>query len=298
MRFDNTCFIDESESIGFDAAGTRNQDEWRKLVDQQAARGRLLLCIKHEISTTTIFIAACASLANFALANPSSANSARLQIARHMPPEPRAALSMLGQLSTIGQPVSSLVRLLDFNARMNLMRLTSITDISLGELASAWCALCKQALEMIGIVDTAIIDNGYTDEPATFDGSSVERLAFSAGHGGWPCVGGNGELEVPGWVERRDVSRKKAHEDCTLIADGISCAAKLIDISRYGAGIASICDLTPGQTVELATRSWGVIDAEVAWCSGVRCGLRFMRPLTTDELATHGDGMPPRDITS
>ena len=291
MEFDGGLFLDEAEAIGFGGPVPHNQDEWHEIVQRQAARGRLLLCIKHEIATTTIFIAACASLANYALLNPSSAASARRQIALHVPPEPRAALSILGQLSAIGQPVSPLVRLLDFNARMNLLRLAMACDVSLAELASAWSKLCKQALDMMAIIDTAIIDNGYSDEPATLDGSSVERLTFAAAHGGWPFVGADGELEIPGWVERRDVARKKTQEDCTLIADGISCAAKLIDISRYGAGVASICDLLPGQTVELATHAWGVLTAEVAWCSGVRCGLRFIRPLTSDELATTVDAI-------
>jgi hypothetical protein len=287
MQIDSNFFLPVEEAFDFCGLGKIGDFDWKEFRSQQAARGRLLICIQHEISAGSVLIAGCASLINFAMIHPSHALRARQYIMRHLPPVPTGAITMLSQLSTVGQPVMELVRLHDFSTRMSMARMTSKANTSLEELAETWRALCLHALEMMETINTAIVENGYTDEPVTCGKYSVERLVFTAGHGGWPCINKEGHLEIDGWIERREIARKNMDDTCELIVDGVAWHANLIEISRFGAGISTCCELSQDQEVRVSSQSYGTIAANVVWTSESRTGLRFVRPLLSEQLCSN-----------
>jgi hypothetical protein len=63
--------------------------------------------------------------------------------------------------------------------------------------------------------------------------------------------------------------------------------AHLLNLSAIGAGVHARCDHRAWSRVTLGTDGHA-IEARVTWAEGERCGVKFLRPLTADELKAFG----------
>lgn len=263
-------------------------EDWRDYVNRTRARESLLRVVKHEISTCTTFIAACAGLVNYALEHPAYEAIARQQLQAYMPPEPAAPAYGLVALAGVEDDPRFITQLMDFAVRIRLARAACLNvapDGGLTELALLLRELCLDSIAALSLVSASLDDlnTPIASAPEEADVSS-ERVAFVAGHGGWPCIDEHGRVEIAQWVENRRKSRRRTLIGCRLRANGAIAHVYITDLSQLGAGLGNAPPVAGKQVIELFLQNGHVLQAEVMWQSGPRCGVKFQEPLSPAQV--------------
>lgn len=295
---ENAPWLDLDEDVQLAAVPGLRFDAWREQRDRETAEGHVLVVLRHEIATCAMFVAAAAALANFSVAEGGRETRISDDIRRIMPPEPQAVSLALGTLGRAGLPTAFITAVLDFTVRVRLARqacmyLTPVpaAEGGLADLGDQLCRLCLEAVDVMRGFDEQIARLGVAiDGPALTGALSAERLAFAAGHGGWPCIDEHGRVEIPTWVENRRLLRRRTETACQVSWGDQSSAATIIDVSPLGAGLKGLPEIGIGTPVDLRLASGDLITAEVMWQAGGRCGVRFAEPLRPELLAALDNG--------
>ena len=70
--------------------------------------------------------------------------------------------------------------------------------------------------------------------------------------------------------------------DAELLSEGRCQSTIVCDVSRYGAGLAGVLNVRKGEFVALRLPGGQIIQGNVRWHHGNRCGIAFFEPLAED----------------
>lgn len=149
------------------------------------------------------------------------------------------------------------------------------------DLENAWCRICALASVVVHHMLELCLDSN----PARRDLASIQHIVQLAKDGGRPCVGFDGAVIVPGWLDRRRQDRRLLNWPALLDVDGERYMATLHDVSTDGMGIAGCRMHRVGANLTAALQSGRCLAGRVQWCQLDRLGAKFTLPLAlTDPL--------------
>jgi len=178
----------------------------------------------------------------------------------------------------------------EFNARLqfaqlltrHLSRKISVrSELKLGDmeiLADAWRRVCSALLslgEVLQTLNSAAVHADWQE--------NVRVLLKSCTNGASPCLDEAGDLQVPGWAERRRTARVAM--DCVAQAtmEGQLTNVSVINASEIGLGLAGHAE--NGQHTTIVFPDGRAISGTVKWSDAGRFGVQLDTPLTkTDRL--------------
>ncbi|MEZ5853855.1 MAG: PilZ domain-containing protein [Hyphomicrobiaceae bacterium] len=251
--------------------------------------GAILAAVQHELETIGRFAAATASLLNAMALRRGDGAALLAQLPPALPPEPKLLAAALVRLVESDLERSTVALLQDLTVRLAIARslamaLTPNTmTASLRDLArDGWRRACQALLETIRVLRREAAapsaPAGEAGKPAT------ERLLAAAMLGGTPCVGPDGIVDIPGWLERRAEPRIVVNHHAILTLGVVSYPIIVRDISRSGAGLDNVPPIEAGSACILSLGA-SVVRGVIAWRGESRCGMRFDNHLADlDEL--------------
>lgn len=151
-------------------------------------------------------------------------------------------------------------------------------------VADAWRRTCSAALALLGLIEAArAAGRGEGSGQETAATSSAMLLREAAG-GGWPCVDAAGQLQVPGWAERRTGVRRKISLAAIATIGPHHYPASIRDISLTGVGV-SIDGVVarPGSDITLLLADGRRLSGTVRWSAAGRIGIAFHEALSPAE---------------
>ena len=151
--------------------------------------------------------------------------------------------------------------------------------VQLDALADAWRRACASAGEVIRMA------LHYSELPDPENRRLLKMLAWLslAAEGQAPCIDREGELNVPGWAERRDSPRVVVNKSIRLCVDGHDFACTLVDVSETGFKIAGLSGLAAGDDVIVKLTPRQHCAARVAWARGDSAGLKSRDRLSPED---------------
>ncbi|MGE0701227.1 MAG: PilZ domain-containing protein [Hyphomicrobiaceae bacterium] len=254
-------------------------------------RGRWLTsAILHEIRTIATFTATAASIVNFANQNPGPGARALASIEAYLPRPPVLAPTSLDALVQAELPLAIINRMQDLAPRIELAKAVTIgirgQATSSGErdiegAVVAWRKLCEATIELMqDLLPYSEAECANVDPDELSPAQAVERLLAAAALGGWPCIGEDGSIEIPGWLERRRDRRLRIELACSLKVGSRTWPVRTVDLSRHGAGLAGAPDLPVGARGEVRLNPVCSMAGTIVWCAEGRLGFRFDGPLS------------------
>lgn len=250
--------------------------------------------IRREIETTGLLVASAASLVNALAAGHRHVSTIRRQLQASLPPELRCLTATMADFVVGPYPATLVAGLQEVPVRLGIARsMTMALDgddsnsVLLQAAARTWRRLCEVLLDLL----RDLRGYGGAGEPPDADPSadasamvSTERLLAAALLGGTPCVGLDGLLEVPGWIERRAVPRVLMDRPGALRVGAVHYPIRIADLSRTGAGFTGPLPSDIGDRCEIVFGGTAIA-CRIVWHDGRRGGVQFDGALTvTDSL--------------
>lgn len=251
-------------------------------------RDRTLGALLHEIETTGTLIACAASVVNHAAINAEHATRLFASLPVWLPSPPPLMSDGASALIRAGLPLLIINRLHSLRVQLGVATEAArrhstavaasrpVADTAVGDLVALWRVLSENAVELLREV-RALAPTG----PESATAASAETLLAAATLGAWPCVGANGLIEIPGWIERRTEGRHRFRFKCKLVVDGREWPVETVDISRDGTGLAGLPQLRLGTKAVLRMGRLTEITGSIVWSSGHQGGFRFDQPLAS-----------------
>ncbi|MFV0297062.1 MAG: PilZ domain-containing protein [Hyphomicrobiaceae bacterium] len=209
------------------------------------------------------------------------------QLGSALPPEPHVLVSAIRGGAVFGLDPETVARIQLLPARLSMAKATVMPLLDKDSPAavqetplSVWQQTCNTLLDLIRRLkaegQSSALDRFTDDDNAS---PSIERLLAAAALGGAPCVGPDGIVEIPGWLERRKVKRQQVNVDAQLVVGDARHAVIIRDLSPSGAGLERVdFPLDPGVSCRLVAGD-ETVDGVIIWCGEGRCGVKFAEPL-------------------
>ena len=125
----------------------------------------------------------------------------------------------------------------------------------------------------------------FATEAKTFKSTGPATAAL-AGH-----ITGSSEDDDPKIRVLRARRRISVQLDAELLSEGRCQSTLVCDVSRYGAGLAGVLNVRKGEFVALKLPGGQIIQGNVRWHRGNRCGIAFFEPLAEDAPVMVAAGM-------
>lgn len=110
-------------------------------------------------------------------------------------------------------------------------------------------------------------------------------LLKSARDGGVPCLGADGRLSIPEWLQRRGRQRWPVRFTIDIVSDRSADVATVLDISPTGFGIACFGSFRKGDAVTMRVPDGRMLHGTIVWRQMRRAGVRLDESLdSTDPL--------------
>lgn len=278
-------FLVDDEKIAWipgPAARAPGESAGQAPLDRQRFLGALL----HEAETTGVFIAAAASVVNFTARYPHRARSILTDLPTWLPTPPQILKAGPELLIRLEVPLAVINRLNDLLIHLGIacdttrrhcravVRNNPVSPTAIDDLVPLWGAVAESAVALLRDLAPCVADDAPPSRPV-----SAERILIAAALGATPCVSSEGEIEIPGWIERRRDRRHRLRLAGRLIVDGRAWRIETVDVSRQGAGLTGLPQLAVGARALLVLDGMVEAAGSIVWCSGDRGGLRFDRPL-------------------
>jgi hypothetical protein len=248
--------------------------------------------VRLDLETAGTFIACAASAVNFAAERPHLASAVLTALPQWLPAPPASVRNAQLALLQDDLPVAVCGALRDLGLHLRLaIRATrrhcrSVTSEApvghLDELVSLWGLLCERTMALFQLLRPLApfveLNPGSVGEAETW---SAERLLAAAALGHWPCIGSDGTIIVPGWIERRSERRYHVRIDCRIVEVDRDWMAQTVDVSLIGVGLREAPPLPVGTRANLIIGSSAGLRGEIVWSRGERLGFRFDHPLNS-----------------
>ncbi len=256
----------------------------------------LLSALLREAETIGLFAAGTTSLVNAIADDIAEHRLLVSQLPSALPDDPRLLSSALASLIGCGLDDALVAGIQDLPMRLALARRTamSLTQRNVlpaaRELAcDAWRRVCLGLLEVIRALRRE--RGGPASRHALPNEPSAERLLAAAALGGTPCIGPDGIVELPGWLERRARPRILLDHPAILTIANTSYEIVVRDISRGGAGLADVPEMDAASDCVLSLGA-RAIRGVILWRGEGRCGIRFDEELADLEEVLADIGHP------
>lgn len=253
---------------------------------ERLERERFLGALLHEVETTGTFIAAAASVVNFAARYPHRARPALLELPTWLPASPQMLKAGPKRLIRLGVPLAAINRSNDLPIHLGIAcdvtrrhcasvaQNHPVSPTEVDDLVPLWGAVAESAVALLQDLAPCVDAHAAPARPV-----SAERLLVSAALGASPCVSPAGAIEIPGWIERRRDRRHRLRLDGSLLVDGRWWRIQTVDLSQQGAGLAGLPEFPVGTRSRLVLDGLAEASGTIVWRTGDRGGLRFDTPL-------------------
>ena len=260
---------------------------------ERLERERFLGALLHEVETTGTFIAAAASVVNFAVRYPHRARPALLELPIWLPASPQMLKAGPKLLIRLGVPLAAINRSNDLPIHLGIACDVTrrhcasvahnhpVSPTAIDDLVPLWGAVAESAVALLQDLSPFAAVDAVSPRPV-----SAERLLTAAALGASPCVSADGAIEIPGWIERRLDRRHRLRLVGSVNVDGRAWRIETVDVSRQGAGLAGLPQLAIGTRALLVLDGLAEAAGAIVWRTGDRGGFRFDKPL--DSLARLG----------
>lgn len=290
QRSDLAPLLDESEPLilppaGFDFA------EWTSRTEVEARDQRALVDLHRELAACAALVATSASVLNYSMRYADNDPLRYALSLRCFPSDCSALNAAISNATRIHRAASVVAALGKLVTRIGLTRAILHGNGVEGNADSAIrlrdicldCVTLSQNLEACAIGARPEHEEHEQEQHTFFQ--TVERLAFIAGHGGWPCLRSDGTIEIPDWSERRRSVRLRVDLDCELLAGDGACKVRVGDVSSTGAALYGVPELAEKSEVKLMFSDGSLIDCQVVWQNESRCGVKFRHTITHEQLS-------------
>ncbi len=149
------------------------------------------------------------------------------------------------------------------------------TDTWVG-LRNVWQLLCGE-IRLFLLVMAEITDVRESALMARL--LEVEGLVKSIGSGGSPCVRADGQVLIPGWLDRRRGRRIPVGISVRVDCGRGHQRVTLSDISPTGAGLTSCPSLKTGSFVAIELPNGRRLEGHAAWSYANSIGIQFTNPI-------------------
>lgn len=256
----------------------------------------LMSALLREAETIGLFTAGTTSLINAIADDVADHRVLVSQLPSALPDDPRLLVSALDRLIECRLDDALVAAIQDLPMRLALARRTamSLTQKNVlpaaRELArDAGRRACLGLLEVIRALRRE--RGGPSSRHARANDPAAERLLAAAALGGTPCIGPDGIVELPGWLERRARPRIQIDHPAILTIASASYEVVVRDVSRGGAGLTDVpaIDAASDCVLSLGARA---IRGVILWRGEGRCGIRFDQELADLEEVLADIGHP------
>ena len=280
-----TPFLVDDEKIAWmppPSASPSGEGGGHPLPDRERFLGALL----HAAETTGTFIAAATSVVNFASRYPHRARTVLVDLPTWLPAPPQILTARPEHLVRLAVPLIVINRLNDLPIHLDIAcdvtrrhcatasRNQSVSPAAIDDLVPLWGAVAESAVALLHDLAPSASTDAVPPRLVY-----AERLLTAAALGAYPCVSADGEIEIPGWIERRLDRRHRLRLVGSLIVDGRAWPIETVDLSRRGAGLSRLPQLSVGRRALLVLDGLEAAAGTIVWLSGDRGGLRFDNPL-------------------
>ncbi len=152
-------------------------------------------------------------------------------------------------------------------------------------LSDVWQRASAALLDVHGCLVAVMGDKSPTQDNER-ETSMLEALRQSA-DGGWPCITPEGQLQVPGWADRRRARRRPVSGKAVLLWQGARFPGMLLDATPFGLKIAVDRDVPEGADLTIILPNHRQHAAAVVWSRDRRIGVKLSNPLDIDALLEH-----------
>ena len=111
----------------------------------------------------------------------------------------------------------------------------------------------------------------------------LHELLHKAINGEIKSLSPTGEIEMPGWAERRMAPRVSVRCQAIILTNDGPKPAIIRDISTTGIGIETECQLRTGQEISIVVNHTLDAKGTVVWSNGYEFGVKLKRPIQSDD---------------
>lgn len=147
-------------------------------------------------------------------------------------------------------------------------------DVTAGDieiLADAWRRTSARMLAVVTGLGISCPDNG----------TLVVGFLKNCVAGGSPCLDENGDLEIPGWAERRKAARVSIQHVAQASTGGAFFDVSVLNASTVGLGLTG--DAKSGQRTTVIFPDGRQVSGTVKWSEDGRFGLQLDHPLAKSD---------------
>lgn len=152
--------------------------------------------------------------------------------------------------------------------------------IEVGELVAAWTAACSNGFALLKRLQSILADQEFDTSETQ---APVYALLLSALNGGIGERNSSGEMEMPGWAERRKDPRIRVRCQSIILTDDGPRPVTIRDISTTGVGLETDCQLQAGQEISITIGYTLEAKGTVVWANGSEAGVKLQSPIYSDD---------------
>ncbi len=243
-------------------------------------RRRQLLAARSRLKGLYVLLAVCTTIADNLEERPGFSQEAMMLLGSFMP----NGNELSGMCNSVSDYPLVELALLELDERVSLARRVTgawlaaspaRTDMKIDPalVADIWRKACGAALKVANSLEDAV-----GDYPGFVEVDNTVELLSQAISGRLPCCDAIGRLSIPGWAERRTNHRLRCDLPVRYESGNVFENARLLNISRTGAGLACPRLAEVGDRVKLYINN-RVIDAIVEWVGNGKMGLSWLKLL-------------------
>lgn len=282
--------MDEFSAIADDLTAWERNDA-RNVGDDQAKDGHpnhivAVERVQAELKQLSVLISVMASAANALERQP--LDKALTHVVADFCPQQSGFFTTTDRIAGDSLDNQTLAALHEFSARLEFaQRLTQHLSRKFAAqgsqqagdfeiLADAWRRVCSTLL----ILSVQLQLNGSAASTDEWSGL-VNGLLKNCIEGGAPCLNESGELQIPGWAERRSVARMPMQHVAKASTGGQLASVSIINASEIGLGLAGHAE--NGQRTTIVLADGRELSGTVKWSDAGRFGLQLDTPLAKSD---------------
>lgn len=245
-----------------------------------------------EIEEMSVFTAITTSISGALLDGRTNRLSPQ-HLASYAPSSPEVYRRQIDRILAADLPSHLILPVQAYHARMSYaLRLTRAilqagpapsSAIHISEyqkLEEAWRHVCGTALGAISVLRETLASVRFSRPPV--NNEHAEALLRSAKSGGRPCIGKDGQIEMPRWAESRAHARHVTKLAARVLIAGVAHKVQIENLSRTGLGLSGLENVTSGTRAVIEVAGFERLHGRVMWARAGRAGIQLDAILMPD----------------